>query len=357
MSNKIIYISPSRVETDWKCRRARYWGHEFDGVGLEPVTGANELIFGGLIHEGLAEIAFRTLNGRGDAIEDLTQDIASKVRNELGAIAGEMRSRELAALAEGLLLAFHHHIWPRLMGGYEIVEIEREFFLPLDETDAYTLTFRCRPDLILRHRVTGKLWYFEYKTTSNDSPKWINSWLRAVQLHVGCTAASDELGEPVEGCVVIGLYKGYDKYGRLNSPFTYGFKKAGVPAITADQFRYEYTPKWERIFIPDHMTMAEWVGGMPQEMALAQFPETPPMFVREDLIERFLEQQKYRERDVIEAMSGDLMDDVMDRVFPQTFSQCTPAWGRECQFHPACWMSHVGRDPVGSGYYVRREPR
>lgn len=346
-SEKDILYSKSGVEADWRCPRYRYWGHEYQGVGLAPQGTGFELFVGQTLHDGLAAIA------NGVDIEDIANaanktiydNIIEQMQNEPDA---ETFAREQSTLVEGLLRGFNRYVWPRLMEQFPTIRlIEKELIYKHDG-----LVFMAKPDLIVEDR-EGNLWYIEYKSTSNSKDSWVNSWTTAVQLHSSIRAAEQTLGESVMGVIVQGLYKGYVSYGKQGSPFCYAYHKPGAPPFTQSQWSYEYKagfkkyPVWEM-----DGGVAKWVEEMPESILSEQFPQTPPIFVDNNLVDAFFRQRAIREHQIAETLRVDEFDqELLDKVFPQRFDQCNPSFGRGCMFRSLCF-GNVS-DPLESGYKLR----
>jgi hypothetical protein len=373
------YTDRSRIVKDWTCPRARYLGYELYGQGIAPDVTSLELGLGIAVHDALAEIARQQQAEDGDPVDNPNVDIDAiataaqqQVYDSLTATEpGEVPSddartfaSEQACMVEGMLRGFHRHVWPQMMSRYtRIVAVEQEMTLPLAEG----ITFMSKPDLVVED-ADGEWWYVEYKTTSSKKSQWIDSWNTAVQVHSGIRAVEHTLGHPVTGVVVQGLYKGYESYGRQNSPFCYAYVRSGRPPFTQDEVRYDYAsgfrrqPVWER---PGGVK--QWVEEMPAEILADQFPATPPIFVKEELVDAFLQQTAAREDLIASAMraitdvnASELLGDVaqqeriqliLDDDFPQHFEACQPAWGRGCSFKRLCH----GRvdDPLRQGFTVR----
>src|SRR5205814_10201562 len=142
------------------------------------------------------------------------------------------------------------------------------------------MIFMSKPDLVLRHKESGELWYVEYKTTSSKQDKWVNQWGTAVQLHSSIRAIEAALSEKVVGVIVQGLYKGYEAYGKQSSPFCYAYRRQGNPPFTKTETRYEYAPGFKRspVWQLDGGVRA-WVESMPEEVLTNQFPQSPPIYV------------------------------------------------------------------------------
>lgn len=354
LSSPIIVYDRSRTTTDWSCERKRYWQYEYAGRGIVPDNTALELYMGSAIHDGLAAIA------QGVDIDEIAGAAHTQMMNTLLAnVSGETEpeavtfAHEQAALVAGLLLGFNKHVWPRLMKAYpKVVAVEQEM-----QYEHNGLVFMSRPDLVVADP-EGNLWYIEYKSTSSKRDSWINSWSTAVQLHSTIKAIEATLGQQPLGVIVQGLYKGYESYGKQSSPMCYAYKRFGTPPFSADQISYEYKPGFKRYPTWElEGGVKGWVDSMPEDILATQFPQTPPIFIREGLISSFFEQREGREMEIklaMRAMEGANevgKQGVMDIAFTQNFQECHPAWGKPCPYRNLC-HGHV-EDPLSQGYILR----
>jgi hypothetical protein len=349
----LILYSRSAVTTDWTCKRKRYWNYEYSGRGLSPATTALPLYFGILIHDGMAAIA------AGIDIDEICEAAIKQFRGHLlEGVDDDFESHTFAeeqcALGEGLLRGFYRLHWPRLMEEYEIIFCEQELTYEHDG-----LTFMAKPDLILRQKETGDLVYLEFKTTSSIKDQWMTSWQTAVQLHSTVRAVEAKLGEKVERVIVQGLYKSYvSQYNRQESIFCYGYHKPGTPPFNKEQWQYVYaagfkkSPIWKR-----EGGVKRWVEEMPINLLSQQLPQTPPIFVNNDLVDAFFRQCAVRERDIrdarnaiIEAGAEDSQG-MLDTYFPQNFEACSPGWGTGCQYKKLCHGNL--NDPLKAGFTMR----
>ena len=365
MSKVIRLLDRTRTVADWTCERSRYLGYELEGRGITKSTLSLELFLGIAVHDALATIA--SLHQESlFSIDELARTAFYQVYDRL--IEGKEEipeakefASEQGTLVEGLVRGFYKHVWPRLMEQYpRIVATETEMLWPLLESEeGLNLHFMTKPDLVMEDK-NGELVYVEYKTTSSKKDKWINSWDTAVQLHSSIRATERTLGKHVSQVQIVGLYKGYESYGKQGSPFCYAYKKSGNPPFTQDQIVYEYKPGFKRYAtweLPGGVK--DWVEGMPEDIIASQFPMTAPIFVNEDLINAFFRQRKVREETIAVAVSY-LKDErtseqerleILDEVFPQKFDKCSPSFGWECQFKNICHGSVPY--PLSSGYKLR----
>ena len=356
LDNNTILYDRSRAVQDWKCPRSRMYAYELNGTGIASNDTHLELYLGQIVHDGLAAIA----NGLGiDSIADVgsKQMFDTLMADMAGESSAEGFAKEQAALVEGLLRGFYKHVWPRLRAKFpEVVAIEQEMLYE----HGRNCIFMSRPDLVVRD-ASGEVWYVEYKTTGSNKETWINSWSTAVQLHSAVRAIEATLKEKVTGVVVQGLYKGAISYGKQSSPFCYAYLKAGNPPFIKEDIQYEYkagyrrSPTWER-----EGGVKAWVEGMPEHVLAAQFPQTPPIFLNEALIDAFFKQREEREVEIKSAsltLRERTLDEgyrqfVMNQAFPQKFDACYPSFGKPCPFRKLCFGNV--EDPLRAGYVVRQ---
>lgn len=351
--NPLIVYDRSRVTTDWRCPRLRFLQYDLEGKGIVPSHQHLELFLGTQIHDGLSAIA------HGVDIDAICQAAVDQVMESLldatnGEVNGEIFAHEQSSLVEGLLRGFYKHTWPRLMETYpKILFIEEEM-----KYEHNGLVFMSRPDLVLEGP-DGPV-YIEYKSTGSKKEEWINSWETAIQLHSTVKAIEHTKGIKCVGAIVQGLYKGWVAYGKQTSPMCYAYLRKGNPPFTKDEVSYEYKaglkkyPTWEL-----EGGVKRWVEEMPDTVLQDQFPQTPMIFIKDDMVERFFNQRDIREHEIklakqiLEAHKEDkeASTGLLDAAFPQRFDQCTPSFGKPCQMKRIC---HGGvENPLENGFEFR----
>lgn len=348
-----MIISRPRAETDWKCPRKRYWNYEYAGQGIVTTNTSIELLMGTVVHDGLAAIA------RGLDIDEIAAAAYQQMVDSLTKPLEDSNDanefvHEQATLVEGLVRGFYRSTWPYLKVQYpEILAVEQDMIYNLESG----YKFPAKPDLVVRNE-HGEVFYIEYKTTSNKKDNWIQSWNYAVQVHATTKAIEEYVGEPVTAIIVQGLYKGYESYGKQNSPFCYTYYRAGQPPFSSDEFLYEYKagykkrPVWEM-----RGGCKEWVAGMPEHILAEQFPQTPPIYPNRELIDKFFIQREVREIEIAQAIdliSGtteEAKQNVLDVVFPQKFDQCSPSFGYGCPYKEICHGNIP--EPLSRGWILR----
>jgi len=353
MGRRLKVYDRSRSTTDWQCQRRRYLQYELYGRGVVPGSTAIELFLGTVIHDGLAAIAHNAT----------IDEIAVKANEQiLGTLSGDGTedevnyAQEQAALVEGMLRGFYKHAWPKLIATYpKILAIEQEMTYEHDG-----LTFMSKPDLVLANADESEIVYVEYKSTSSKKDSWVNSWGYAVQLHSTIRAIESSLGKKVTGVIVQGLYKGFESYGKQSSPFCYLYFRPANPPFVKEEVAYEFKaglkryPTWER-----EGGVKAWVDNMPTHILADQFPQTPMIFIKEDLIDNFFAQRSAREQEIdlamqmIEMHEGDeeMTASILNTAFEQKFDQCYPYFGKPCSYRDICHGSIT--DPLNQGYTIR----
>jgi hypothetical protein len=350
----MAFIDRSRVVLDWKCPRARYWGNEYGGLGVQPARRALYFDVGDAVHKGLEALCW------GGDVEEVIGDNVRPFEALLrqGGLIEE-KVLEQGALVEGLLRGFHLRVLPAILAEYEPVSVEAEFVMALGPHQ-----WGVKPDSLWRRRADGTLWYREWKTTSSLNDRWFTQWPKAIQLHSTALAIEQHLGTPIEGVIVQGLYKGYEREGKQLSPFCYGYAKGGN---FGDGVDYKWRPGSTRVPVWERRGgVRDWVMHMPQEILQEQFAETTPIFLQRRLAGALTRQVMTRENAIEEAgacleacrLAGDTAEAqvILDTVFPQHFDQCQPPIGAPCAYGDCCFNPHVGADPIGSRLYVWRTP-
>lgn len=353
--SKIIYIDRSRIEADWDCPRKRYWNYEHQAPGAEHRgivrnEDATALIFGSAMHTALSSALMKLLEPHAIA------EVLAAQLDKLSYLPEE-KFREYKNLGLGLYWGFHYVILPNILAQYDVVAVEGEVEFSISPK----IKMMCRPDVVLRRKSDGTYWYPDFKSTAFKNKNWIDSWQYAVQLHSGCAAVEESLGIQVEGAMIIGLYKGYpDKYGKLRSPFTYGYKYKD----TTDVWQIEWCRGWELTPVDEYSRgvngwVSYWAAANP-DLIKEQFPMAEEIAFDRDLLENFKKQTAHREHLIAVSAhliaEGKYAEDELNAFFPQHFKSCRPVIGSACAYIECCNSSSVAADPVGSGLYVVREP-
>lgn len=149
-------------------------------------------------------------------------------------------------------------------------------------------------------------------------------------------------------------------YGKQNSPFCYGYLRAGNPPFTPDIWRYDYAAGYKRTPVWDKSGgVKQWVERMPDEVIAEQFPCTPPIHLNYELIDRWFTQRSLREKEMeltqqalaMPNLDPEMRQGLLDVTYPQHFSQCQPGYGHPCEFKRICHGNVT--DPLNAGYQYR----
>lgn len=345
----LVFYDRSRVTLDWKCPRARYWGNEWQGLGIVPAKRALYFDIGDAYHKAVAALKM------GEDTDEVVNDNVPPFRDALaanGMIAEKVE--EQATLVEGLIRAYARHVLPALVREYRVLDVEAEFTMDHDG---------CRqgvkPDSLVERLSDGTLWYWEEKTTGWVGERWFQQWPRNIQLHSTAEAVERHLGREVSGVIVQGAYKGYEREGKQSSILCYGYQRPGLTA--GPEVLYEYRAGSRRVPVWELSGgIRQWVGCMPNEVLSTLFVQTPPIFLQRRLVEAFRRQVALRERQIRDACeltnTGDQeeMRTLLDNVFPQHFSECAPAIGNPCAYADLCYNPFAEEDPLRHGYTWRQ---
>lgn len=361
----IIKLKPcydrSRVVTDWKCPRSRYWNYEYNGRGVVTPATSLPLWMGITIHDALAALAILTKEGKDIPVDDLCNGAYKQMFQSLtdGVNAYDVEAlqfaQEQSVLVEGMLRGFIKLKWPQLLAQYpRILYTESEMVYEHDG-----LHFMSKPDLVMAN--DEETVYVEYKTTSSKKDAWVNSWQTAIQLHSTIKAIETTHGIRCDAVVVQGLYKGYESYGKQSSPFCYAYKRSAHPPFSKEEISYDYKAGYRRTATWDLPGgVKKWVEDMPDVILGDQFPQTAPIYINDEMVELFFKQRAKREREIYDATNAILSSDdeaeveeLLNTHYPQRFDQCIPGFGFPCGYRTLC-HGPQGRSPLDMGFVYRQ---
>lgn len=322
----------SRTELDHWCPMARYWGYEFEGIGLAPMEQPEPLRFGGSIASQLANIK---------------QNKPWNVKEFLGG--------NESLLAEALLYGYERIVWPRWLKDFELVSIETEYPKLL----ADWLRHNARPDTIMRRKSDQTLWYGPEDKTTGWTDSLFN-YTNNIQLHATALCVEEIIGEQISGAMVQGLYKGFTKEGQFYHPLVYAYYKEGIPGVVPDQWKAKYTRGFQRNSTDNFPGgVRGWVDHLLKtdpDVFLGIFPNTPPVMIRRDLAKEHLAQVLQRESQLQPWREAGRPKDQIPLLFPKYFGQCDE-FGKSrnpCTFKQLCYSPTAQRFPLS--VYKYREP-
>lgn len=347
----MVYFNKSRDECDQRCHRACYWNEWALGTGIEPVAGAYELAFGQWWHEGAAEVL-----GGVDPLEAATS-VVNHLREVQQLLAPQaltpgwdLRCTEHQALMFALVaLLPESKLFKDLSANYAVVDVEREIAFH-EYRGEYKVVFSAKPDVLVRRLSDQKLVYIEFKTTGYFKDGWFKPYKRSPQLLGASLAVQQCYNEPLDHVIVQPINKGSAYKDVWDSPACYLWRNMMGPVTKWSIKRPTAWTGWEKVSAAD-VGWDQWSRVLLELGAQdILFPEAPPIYVSPSVIDGWWEQRCRRRLQMAEADARGIDEDVLASVFPQNFSECEPMMGRACQYLNACWIDHVGADPLAHGF-------
>ena len=348
----MLLVDRTRIEADWTCPRKRYWLTEYQHRGIVPLNTPKPLAVGIVVHEGLEKLTSCHLK-----LEEREKGARPPLDHMTTLPEWKMLDQDQQWLAQALVIGFGEEVWPQWVDQYEKVGIEQEL-----EFEHEGVLYMCRPDILLRERKTGDLWYPDFKTYGAG---WSNrKWAYALQQHLTILACEKATGEKIIGSWIQGLAKGTRRASKMYHPLVYAYRKHGSPGLYTTAYAPKRRPGFERFPVVEYegeqpkrmppQSGAEAIRGWIRmlrkrhpEIVSNLFPRTQPIFLKREMMDEFLTQRTKREKEI-----GNAVDMT---PFPQTFSACESTYGT-CPYLDACWVPTVNRDPIKSGLYVKRTP-
>jgi hypothetical protein len=153
----------------------------------------------------------------------------------------------------------------------------------------------------------------------------------------------------------MGLMKGYEnpKDQRLMHPYVWAYRQTSTGNWTHDYDKAR-SAGWESAPVWDYPGgIIEWVKACGEEVALAQFPHTAPVFLNRPLLDEWLQYRRYR-MEYIDTWRDD--PKMRPYAFPKMLSQCRPAFGDPCPYLRPCMNASIEAAPLESGLFIARTP-
>lgn len=436
MTELPVVIDRSRMETFADCPRKGYWHYLYGGLGIEAKPASIPLTTGSLVHEPLARVlqwvkgmgnvpepstvkAFvndaqreylRIAKERGlllDAFDGSDSDVGKVLtfpkEGETGAalagaaLAGAAPTpvawqlNEQLALLEALVKGWVRVGLPRLLGEFEVVDVEQEQEVELGG-GVIMLT---RRDALLRRRSTGEFYVLNFKTTSNADSTWVAQWRYDQQTISEMVAAEASVGGEVRGVIIEGLVKGQRKLKwpedvepeqwRHNSPLLYHYTTVDVPpaprGFSASGYwtcpeahkwqwakggqcpggqKHKLGKEWYRDMVGQTCGIDVWLDWLETnepEVLRAQFLQLPAILRSAFEVERWKRQTIAEatridtKRRVLEESDGS--EAALDVAFPMATGHGNCLRPSRCPYLDLCFGV---ADPEDPERFVRREP-
>lgn len=346
----ILYEDRSSAEMDDACGMRFWFGRKEGGRGIVPVVPAEPLSVGAEIHSDLQTIA-EMEDLRPEAIQEMIDDILNPLGEEE---KSNQKRMELLYRRLGWFAAFALFIEPKVRERYRNIMIEDEIIL--DRGELWTAV---TPDRVLESLRDTHLEYWEYKSTISAGPKWMSSWPKQIQPHIGIAAVEEELKREVKFCQIVGLLKGNYAAAdrRLVHPYVWAWYSTEKECFEHD---YDKTrgnqwismPVWE--FDPG---IVRWVQRLGPEIARAQFPMSAPVFLNKRMLNKWVERRKSRQRQIklVEDVSY-YDEEVRAQFFEERTRNCQPPFGDPCPYLKCCWHADTNYSPLADPEFKPREP-
>ena len=368
-----IYTDRSRIITFQSCPRRRFYGFEWEDIGLEIKGTLIYLLMGIAVHKLLERVP------KGDwevHVPPVLAAFRGKVAMENPTDDYLMLIEEQCALVEALVRGFVALRWPRLNAEYKVVEVERE--CPLDLGNGVKLMTRL--DWLVERKSDKRLYIVNFKTTKEANHFWVKQWPYDMQTISEVLPVEAERGVKLGGVLIEGLVKGRKsvQYPRESgnwyhsNPLTWAWRKIGSPPLEEEQWaaRYEWEEDgrkrrlgkgWQRVpawrdYPGDIKAWVEWVLANDRAAAEGCFVTIPPILRDEHEIREWrvaVVNQENEIRTAREAVQAD--PTLLPILFPKHTANGNCVRPSECPFLDCCW-GVSGDDPLGSGRFQRRVP-
>ncbi|MGH7273821.1 MAG: PD-(D/E)XK nuclease family protein, partial [Nitrospiria bacterium] len=330
-------ISRSAIETFLSCRRKGYLQYIYKGKGFVGPK-APYFVIGLVVHKGL-EILFRSLGDLPAALKEAEKEFHSQLEGTT--ITADWK--ETLNLAKALIIGWFRARWNSFNADYEVLSIEEEVRSIL----APNITLSARADLVVRERLTGQVFVFNWKT-SGDKKDFTLKWAEEVQAWTEVLAIQDHLGEEVSGCIFEGLYKGGVSTaaaykGASNSPLVRGFQHTDGRI----SWESESGKDWRRTAPAEQSGGLEaWIDLLPLEVVEAQFMRSAPIFKNDEVVRDWLEQVVRMVTDIQRMLEPDVPERDRLAFFTQSFGhfRCSG-----CYFKPVCFKEFTVEEMVELG--------
>lgn len=402
-------IDRSRVLDFQACPRRRYYGHHFNGQGIQPKRKALPLVFGSAFHNA-AEV-FLTGGDVDEAVAkahlflDLTFSMEGVDWNEEKQTVYGVAEQK--AIVEGLIRGWCISQRDQFLETFEVLEVEKEGRADLGQD----VTLMFRPDALVREKATGDIYVVSWKTASTFGKWTVDSanidmqslsevWGTKQTLRICCDcgkSVTEDADCPCEGAISIGslslegtLYlfavKGQRRmddflgFKTQRTPLVYGWKKLESDEFGIHDWSHSFNyvddegknrrlgKGWKLVPIWEEYPggVKQWIADLaankitPRNVNVFDnvFPQMMPVSRRADEIESWKRQvvsQEGRVRQRVRAIEADPTDEVLDREMPQHTARCYD-YQHPCSFLPICTRPAVKADPLGSGLFEIRTP-
>lgn len=317
---KPLKFSRSEQEEFRKCRRSAYFKYYHKGTGFEPSVPSLPLILGTSVHMGM-EWLFKVnveeaIKHAWAEWERLIEGRPQFPEGKPFAAYGDFLDEQKMLIA-GLIYSWRVQFYESFIKEYEVISVEREIeteigkgeVIPSEmktlcnccstpyhvERPSVILQSRC--DMVVRSNLDGAIYIPDWKCVK-DARDWHRKFQMESQTWAQMHAVGAHLGEPVGGAIYWALIKGgRTKDGRQSSNLIYGYRKLLASGAYEYDPDYKSAKGWEKFevwkvaeFGGDALTRLKyWLNWLPYEIRAANFCQSPPVGLNEELASDWLE--------------------------------------------------------------------
>jgi hypothetical protein len=346
VSDPLYVVDRSGAETDDTCHMKFWWNRREGGTGVSAVSKSIYLTTGTEVHDDLEALANMEDLSPASLQAHIDQHILAGLTNDDRVDQSLM---EHVYRRAGWFAAWGLYIEPAIRAEFDNVSTESEIVF-----DRRPLLVPVTPDRVLRHKQHGYLIYREWKSTISASKRWLDSWGFAIQLHLGLKAIEEELKEPVKYAQIVGLMKGDTRGDHLAHPYVYGWYNDTTEKWTTS-YENARSQAWSRMPVWEFAGgVVEWVQMCGPDVAVSQFPHTPPIMLNSYMLDQWVIERTRREESIAQVTSRDSL--LFPFVFPHNLKACRPPFGDPCEYLLACWNATVNDNPLRCVDYEPRVP-
>lgn len=328
-------ISRSSHEDLLKCPRKHFLRYLYEGTGYDSPDPGQALRIGLTVHKGMEKILLSSESHTqiGDALEAMEA--------EYERLKGESPQEDELPLCLALVTGWYRTKYLSFMKEYEVLSVEE----PVESMLSPNIRLIGRCDAVVRSREDGMVYVFNWKTTKSKA-NWTRKWQHDIQMWTEAFLVQEKLGETVVGCIVEGLWKGYWKEGRFQTPLLYWWDDGSdIPSLSYVRGR-QPKPSWKGSPLP---SLSEWVYWIPQELVEGHFVRSNPILKNDAVVEGWLREVVRRESDVEHVLQAPLEDQLL--YFERRFSDSNCSF---CPFQDLCYERAHLVDLLSEGRLARR---
>lgn len=379
------------------CQRKRYLGFEYDETGYVSATRNEDLTIGSAVHAAVDVLI------KGGSFADAMVEAkcsyhgAPPWADYLMPEQKEILTNDGIALVHALVYAFYVVYLPTFMAEYETLEAESEINWLVRELDEgysgkYFIVCMSRPDAILRHKASGKLWHVSHKTAKRFDQLSVQRLTVDIQRFAESLAIQAKYGEEVEGTLYNYFLKGTKTFDPITSmdryttglirPYIYrqvggeitpeslsfGYEWNHVDTTTGVVSKKRLNKGWERCSIYNEMDFGQYLEWLQQKWILREGHDylmdsiagMIPMYWDQDAANRWLlgiQQSEDEWADRVSTVGGKANLSAIDTSYfiPLASKECF-SYNSRCAYFPICWEGREPDDLLAEGSFIKRTP-